>query len=506
MKKKLNFRWYQKKCLDKIHLLTSGAYLISMCCGAGKTFTFSKIEPKGRVLILAHRKELLKQAASYYDCPVGFEQGKQRSNGEPVVVASVASIVRRLENFEPGDFDIIIYDECHHASAKSNKKIVDYFKPRLLLGFTATPNRADGQGLDEIFDEIIFEYSIEQAIREGHLADIECKRVTLDFNLNDIKKSGGDYNANELSERMAGTEHGIAQAYREHARNKTIIFGVDIEHCKRIAAAIPGSKYLHGGSHEKEREQVLEDFMHGDLNCLINCMLFTEGTDMPMIETVIWARPTQSESLYIQGVCRGARLFPGKEKMLLIDCVDASGKNSLCSAPTLIGVDIEHLDKKTQDSVEGDLFGIPDIVAVQSDTPEQWIQNVKFFDLWKRKKKYKTHGVNYFKYPDGRMRVSIKKKQWLQLDAVDSLNKTVVRSSGGYESSRMNIQRAFDFVYKELQTNKKENDIIWHLPKAKKCWGKDKATDKQMNIIRSRYPGMKHLTKMQAAQILTRIL
>ena len=137
----MELRDYQKECLDIIDKLEPGSYLIQMATGCGKTATFTNIKRKGRVLVLAHREELITQPVKYYDCSVGIEMANNNSNGEEVVIASVMSLTHRLEKFKKDEFDIIIIDEAHHAAAQSYKKIINYFKPRLLLGFTATPNR-----------------------------------------------------------------------------------------------------------------------------------------------------------------------------------------------------------------------------------------------------------------------------------------------------------------------------------------------------------------------------
>ncbi len=137
----LVLRDYQKEVLDIIDKLEPGSYLIQMATGLGKTATFTNIKRKGRVLVLAHREELITQPVKYYNCPVGIEMASSSSNGEEVVIASIMSLTHRLEKFKPDDFDMIIIDECHHAAAESYRKILNYFKPRLVLGFTATPNR-----------------------------------------------------------------------------------------------------------------------------------------------------------------------------------------------------------------------------------------------------------------------------------------------------------------------------------------------------------------------------
>lgn len=137
----IKLRDYQEEVLNIIDNLEPGAYLIQMATGLGKTATFTNIKRRGRVLVLAHREELIKQPVKYYDFPVGIEMADKHSNGEEVIIASIMTLIHRLDKFKPNEFDMIIIDEAHHAAATSYKKIINYFKPRLLLGFTATPNR-----------------------------------------------------------------------------------------------------------------------------------------------------------------------------------------------------------------------------------------------------------------------------------------------------------------------------------------------------------------------------
>ncbi len=142
---KLELRPYQKECINAVP--ERGRFLIQMSTGLGKTFCFSRIPRKGKVLILSHRDELVRQPIKYYDVPVGIEQGIHKSNGEEIVSASVPSLVRRVTRFKRDEVDMVIVDEAHHASANSYQKIIEHFNPRLLLGFTATPNRA-AKGLE----------------------------------------------------------------------------------------------------------------------------------------------------------------------------------------------------------------------------------------------------------------------------------------------------------------------------------------------------------------------
>lgn len=140
----MELRPYQQECLEAIEKAGPGNWLIHMATGLGKTVTFASIPRRGKTLILSHRRELVYQPAKYFSCPVGFELGMEASHGEPVVSASVQTLSRRLDRFTPDDFDTIIWDEAHHAAAKSYREILNYFRPRRNIGFTATPNRADG--------------------------------------------------------------------------------------------------------------------------------------------------------------------------------------------------------------------------------------------------------------------------------------------------------------------------------------------------------------------------
>ena len=149
-------RDYQKECVKIINCTKMGSYIIVMATGLGKTVIFTHIDRHGKVLILSHRDELVRQPLEQYDFPCGVEKADELSHGEEVVSASVQSMVNRLNRFKPDEFDTIIVDEAHHAVAPSYRRILDHFKPRLVLGFTATPNRSDGVGLGAVFTDVIY--------------------------------------------------------------------------------------------------------------------------------------------------------------------------------------------------------------------------------------------------------------------------------------------------------------------------------------------------------------
>lgn len=238
---RFNLRDYQRECIAAIP--ESGRFLIHMSTGLGKTVTFSQIPRRGRMLILSHREELVRQPRKYFDCSFGMEMAEERSNGEEVVSASVQSLVRRLHRFSADDFDIIVTDEAHHATAPSYEKIYSHFKPRLHLGFTATPNRNDGVGLEQVFDDIIFERDLEWGIRNGWLCDIHCLRVEIGYDLRGVATRMGDYAIGELEQavNIASANKAIADAYQRYAVGQTLIFACSVAHAKAISGEIPGA-------------------------------------------------------------------------------------------------------------------------------------------------------------------------------------------------------------------------------------------------------------------------
>lgn len=495
----LKFRDYQEEALNIIDNMQPGSYLIQMATGLGKTVTFANIRRKGRVLVLAHREELITQPIKYYNCPVGIEMASNKSNGEEVVIASVMSLTHRLNKFKPDEFDTIIIDEAHHSAAKSYKKIINYFKPRLLLGFTATPNRGDKVRLDDVFQKIIFQRDLKWAIQNKYLTNIECLRVNIGYDISKVARRMGDFAPGELEEVM-NTEilnGAIAEAYQKYAKGQTLIFATSVEHAENIAKLIPGAVAVT--SNTQNRQEIINKFTNREIPCLVNCMIFTEGTDMPLVETVMIARPTSNSSLYTQMVGRGLRLYPGKDKLTLIDLVGTTGKCNLCTAPSLLGIDLETVPKSKRNEIQGDLFDLPDLIVELSDTPESWIKNVEYVNLWAKEQEYNTHNVNWFKMPNGDLVCTLKDYR-LIIPAQNELGET------NLYGKKMKMQEALDLAYMYLLEEHSNEKYIWDTRQIKK-WGKAEATDKQKNIIKRMCKDFdtSELTKSQASQILNRL-
>jgi len=418
---------------------------------------------------------------------------------DEVVSASVMSMKGRTERFCSDEFDIIVTDEAHHAAAKSYRSILSYFTPRLHLGFTATPNRSDNVRMDDIFEDIIFQRDLKWGIKNGYLSDIHCRRVSIGYDLSKVHTRSGDYAPGELEEAMDGTADAIAEAYRTMATGATLIFAVSVNQANEIAERIPGAAVVTAGT--KDRSEVIRRFTDGEISCIVNVMVFTEGTDIPRVETVIVARPTQSDGLYAQMVGRGLRLYPGKERLNLVDCVGISGRASLCTAPSLLGIDLDTVPGDKRDEIEGDLFELPEKIASSSDCPQSWIRNVEIIDLWAKEQQYNLHGINFFKMPDGSLVCSLPERKRIHIPCQDELGRV------NYEGRLVPMQAAIDMAYTKLLSVFPEYEYIWNLGKAKR-WGSAPASEKQRAIIERRCKGVSldGLSKLQASQILNRVM
>lgn len=252
----MELRPYQNECIATIEAQPPGSYLTQMATGLGKTVTFANIPRHGgRMLILSHREELVEQPRKYFDCDYGVERAKQHSHGEEVVSASIQTLVRRLDNFNPEDFRLIICDEAHHAAASTYRQIFDYFRPEKLIGFTATPNRGDKVRLDNVFSKIIFQRDLRWGIQNGYLCDIHCRRVDIGFDLSAVHTRRGDYAPGELDEAMDGTADAIAEAYRDMAVGATLIFAVSVHQAEEIAKRIKGAVVVTGET--KDRASIM---------------------------------------------------------------------------------------------------------------------------------------------------------------------------------------------------------------------------------------------------------
>ncbi len=379
----VKLRDYQRECLNAIFERYQSGIRRQLTClptGSGKTVIFAEFpryfKMKNQMLVLAHRQELLDQACDKIrranpELRVEVEQAGR--NADPdchVVVASVPTLGRkeskRLRRLDPDRFFLIVVDEAHHATAETYKRVLEYFgvfapdTRKLLVGFTATPKRGDGVGLDAVFQEIVFSKALPEMIKAGFLSPVAGYRVETEIDLSRVKTRMGDFVASQLSEAVNVVERNdmIVKVFRSHLEGRqTLCFCVDVAHAHSLAGAFDRegirSAAVTGDMDRSERAKVLEDFSDGRIQVLANCMVLTEGYDEPTVEGIILARPTKSALLYTQMIGRGTRLHPGKENVTIIDIVDMTREHSLTSLPGLFGLsDKFNLEGRTTDEAE----------------------------------------------------------------------------------------------------------------------------------------------------------
>jgi superfamily II DNA or RNA helicase len=352
-----SLRPYQESAVDgaQKELADNRSTLIVMPTGSGKTRVMTELvqrRKRDRVLLLAHRDELLQQARARFahDCAelVGLDQAQVFAGDERIVVGSVQTVSRpdRLERFSPDRFDLIMVDEAHHAPAASYKRVLDYFAAAKVLGVTATPDRADEKAMGQIFESVAFLYEIEDAIRDGWLCEVACSRIQIaGLDLSSVRTVAGDLNQGELDAVMAAEEVllGVADTtMREAGRRKTLVFTTSVENAHRLAEIMNRhrpdcARAVDGKTEIDERRGLLADHQDDKYQFLCNVGIATEGYDDPSISCVSVARPTKSRALYTQMVGRGLRIAKDKQDCLILDFVGNSGRHKLACALDVLG-------------------------------------------------------------------------------------------------------------------------------------------------------------------------
>jgi superfamily II DNA or RNA helicase len=362
-------RPYQSDCIETIIAkMRSGKQrqMIAMPTGSGKTVVLAALIARlthGRALVLAHREELIQQAhdkiiavADLLDqkIDVSIERAKERGSfSSKVVVSSVQTLKgKRLERWPKDHFNLVIVDECHHSTSKTYRAIIEYFglgtiptKGRLLLGVTATPFRGAGkQNLNEVFEEITFQSSLQDLVKDGYLCNIRGFSVGTDVSLDGIKVVAGDFDQRELEAKVDvdSRNNTIVDAIHELAPNdQTVIFTVSVKHAETIANLLTESGIIAepvwGNMKPELRKHTLERFARGEIQCLTNVAVLTEGWDCPSVSTIVMACPTRSRVKYMQCVGRGTRVHPGKEFLKVLDLDDNISRFDLCHIGTLVG-------------------------------------------------------------------------------------------------------------------------------------------------------------------------
>lgn len=348
-------RPYQQQARDRIHAEWENGHtrtLLVLPTGTGKTIVFAsvaadQVRAGHRVLILAHRGELLEQAADKLQRSTGLVSAVEKADATclntwfRVVVGSVQTLQRtaRLERFPRDYFGTIIIDEAHHAITDGYRRILDYFGSAKVLGVTATPDRGDMRNLGEVFDSLAFEYKLTDAIKEGYLCRIMAQTIPLKLDISSVTMSGGDYAVGDLGTALDPYLEQIAAEMAQRCKGrKTVVFLPLIKTSQKFRDLLNshGFRAAEVNGQSTDRKEVLADFDAGKYNVLCNSMLLTEGWDCPSVDCVVVLRPTKVRSLYSQMVGRGTRLSPGKSDLLLLDFLWMTDKHELCRPADLV--------------------------------------------------------------------------------------------------------------------------------------------------------------------------
>jgi superfamily II DNA or RNA helicase len=420
----IKLRDYQIEARDAIIANWRGGEkntLLQMTMGCGKTETFlgvlaeeRKTTPGFRALIVAHREELITQprdrvAAGWTDrLPVpGIVQGKNNDANAEIVIATIQTLQRRKRKGDRhgrfwrlrdllayGRFTHLIIDECHHAPAPTYRELIRalrWLNPELRhLGVTATPRRLDEVGLKSVYGTVAYRIGIKDAIEKlGVLTPFVGYGYTLPADMKKVKLVAGDYSGGDLDRLMHAQNIAdiIVEKWRQDGDGRqTIAFMPGVESARMLAdtfnAVGVAAGFAHGGTPKNERRQTISDFRTGKTNVLVNCMLWTEGFDVPSIQNVIVCRPTKSDSLYLQMVGRGLRLHPGKTDCLIMDFAPR-GDRDIIMAGDLLGVPrkTKRVEQQAKDDdIVLDVFGmLARRTGIDADPDHVQLQVIDFF-------------------------------------------------------------------------------------------------------------------------------
>ena len=342
----LELKEHQKQALKSLEEMRKNHETIAMlyhATGTGKTVTAVSDAKRcgGRTLFLAHTVELVEQAAKTFrelwkTVNVGKYVDSIKQPNAYVLCGSIQSVALNLDRFKPDDFDYLIIDEAHHASADTYQKVLAYFKPKFTLGLTATPERADDKNILDIFKNTAHKLDIQTAVEIGELVPVRCIRIHTNIDLTKVRFNSVQYNIRDLESKIFVPERNtlIADTFMEYCSEKrTVIFCASVKHAEQIAQLIrergANALAVSGSMKASERKEYLAKFQKGEIKALCACDLLNEGWDCPETEVLFMARPTMSKVLYTQQLGRGMRLADGKESLIVFDFVDNASQYNM---------------------------------------------------------------------------------------------------------------------------------------------------------------------------------
>lgn len=386
----MELRPYQQQAKDAIFSEWENGIkktLLVLPTGCGKTIVFAKVAEEcvkggSRVLILAHRGELLDQAADKIGKSTGLgcatEKAEQTCLGSwfRIVVGSVQSMMRekRLNQFPNDYFNTIIIDEAHHCISDSYQKVLRHFPDAEVLGVTATPDRGDMQNLGTVFESLAYEYTLPKAIKEGYLSPIKAVTIPLKIDMSAVGVQAGDFKSGDIATALDPYLESIAEEMEKYCSNKkTVVFLPLVKTSQKFRGILNnhGFKAAEVNGDSKDRAEILEAFDKDQYNVLCNSMLLTEGWDCPSVDCIVVLRPTKVRSLYCQMVGRGTRLSPetNKDHLLLLDFLWHTERHELCHPASLICESAEVAQKMTE-NMEKDAGCVIDIEEAEKTASE----------------------------------------------------------------------------------------------------------------------------------------
>ena len=524
-------RYYQKEAKTSI----SGEYdkgnrrlLLQMATGAGKTVVFAdlmnvfKDRLPGQMMVLAHTEELVTQNLKKLEqanplLKVGKEMAGEYADPDCDIISACVKTTgrqgtKRNERFNWSNIDKLVIDEAHHSVGDDYGRVIDLVginaagSDKLLVGVTATTQRPDGKALSEIYDKVAYVYALRQAIEDGFLVRVRGYRVSTDTSLDDVSVSSGDFSITKLAAAVntpARNRQVVEQWQKLASGRKTICFTADIDHAKKMAEEFNahGIKAEAVWGDDPDRAGKIKRHQDGVTTVLCNCAVLVEGYDDPSVSCILLARPTVSSVAYSQMVGRGTRLFEGKKDLIVIDFVDATGKNSLITLPTLIGLQAG-LDLRGRDLVEA----AEEIEAAQAEHPgvdfsklvdiaelKTLVEQVNMFEVRFPAEVEENSELTWFRAIDGGYKMLVPKDGpepagWMRiyqnpLGVWDIVGKI---KNVNLQASRGSMEEAFKATDEQLR--KRLSKMALSYIKREATWHGKKVTDAQKKMLCRLFP------------------
>jgi superfamily II DNA or RNA helicase len=540
-----HLRAYQSEALTAVrdaYRAGKRRVIVSLPTGTGKTVVFAHfprvLKMKKRLLVLAHREELLLQARDKFrsidpELKAEIEQADTHAAADAkVVIASVPTLARsgaRLSRLQPDEFSIVVVDEAHHAVAPSYRRIFDHFglfEPqvsRYLIGFTATPRRGDKQGLGEVFEEVCYVRDMREMIADRYLCPITGWRVDTDLSLDNVKVRHGDFIESQLASvvNMPLRNSLLVKAYRDFAPGRrAIVFCVDVAHAKDVHCAFAEAGIraapIWGELSRDERRRTLAAFSAGKIDVVTNCNVLTEGFDEPRVDCVIMARPTRSKLLYAQMVGRGTRLHPGKKDLMVIDFADNSRTHQLTGLHSLFNLPLNmNLNGGNALEIDRNIERLnrtqPWLDISRMRTPEDLklaAERIEFFNF-EPPTEIRAYTQNTWHAVPAGYRLGLPEGEWISIEP-NLLDAWDIRLSRVHESATFLLSRTTTLA---AAVESADRFVVVHRPDARRLversarWRNELPSDKQKQVLaRNRIAVPAGLTRGQAAQMISQLV